>query len=107
MPYHQEAVGIPWQGLDRRLQTLLLGLMRTTGGGLLATSISIAVLLVIPFRNREVWSMYAIPAIGIICTIPLLYVTIFIRLKTNAHTPIVASAVGIVLIVIGATFSLF
>jgi len=41
MPYHQEAVGVAWEQLDQRLQALLLGLLRTVGGGFLAAGISV------------------------------------------------------------------
>jgi hypothetical protein len=76
MPYHQEALGKSWQQLDQNLQALLLGLMRAAGGGLLATGISMAILLLIPFRTGESWSVYSIPAIGLLAAIPALYATI-------------------------------
>jgi hypothetical protein len=106
MPYHEEAIGLPWQQLDQRLRTLLLALMRTTGGGLLAVGISTAILLLIPFRAGEPWSRYAIPAIGLVGGLPALYATILVRSRTHAHTPIAASAAGIVLLAIGFILSL-
>jgi hypothetical protein len=107
MPYHQEALDKPWQQLDARLQALLLGLMRTAGGGLLAGGISATILLLIPFRAGESWSLLAIPAIGLVTVLPTLYATVLIRSRTQAHTPVAASAIGVGLIVIGFIFSLF
>ena len=106
MPYHQEALGIPWQQLDQRLQALLLGLMRTAGGGLLAGGLSTALLLLFPFRAGEPWSYYAIPAIGLVTVVPALYATILIRSRTRAHTPVAAGAAGVGLLVIGFILSL-
>lgn len=106
MPYHQEAIGKSWQQLDQRLQALLLGLMRTTGGGLLAGGISMAILLLVPFRAGESWSRYAIPTIGLVTALPAMYATILIRSRTQAHTPIAASTIGVGLLVIGFILSL-
>jgi len=106
MPYHEEAMGLPWGQLDQRLQTLLLALMRTTGGGLLAVGISAAILLLIPFRAGEPWALYAIPAIGLVGGLPGLYATTLVRSRTHAHTPVAASATGIVLLIVGFALSL-
>ena len=106
MPYHQEALGKSWQQLDQNLQALLLGLMRTAGGGLLATGVSVAILLLIPFRAGESWSKYSIPVIGLLCAIPALYATILIRSRTQARTPVVASSIGVGLIMIGFILSI-
>ena len=106
MPYHQEALGKPWQKLDPRLQALLIGLMRTAGGGLLAAGVSIAILLLIPFRAGETWARYTIPVIGLVAGLPSLYATILIRSRTQAHTPVVPSAIGVGLLVIGFILSL-
>lgn len=106
MPYHQEALGKSWQQLDQNLQALLVGLMRTAGGGLLATGVSVAILLLIPFRAGESWSKYSIPVIGLLCAIPALYATILIRSRTQARTPVVASSIGVGLIMIGFILSI-
>jgi hypothetical protein len=106
MPYHQEALGKSWQQLDQNLQVLLLGLMRIVGGGFLATGLCELLLLLIPFRAGESWSMYSIPAIGLLTAIPTLYVTILIRYRTQAHTPVAASSIGVGLLVIGFILSI-
>jgi hypothetical protein len=106
MPYHEEAIGLAWQQLDQRLQTLLLALMRTTGGGLLAGGISVASLLLIPFRAGEPWTQYTIPAIGLVGGLPGLYATILVRSRTRARTPVAATAAGIVRVIVGFILSL-
>ena len=106
MPYHQEALGKPWRQLDQNLKVLLLGLMRTAGGGLLVAGVSASILLLIPFRAGESWSTYSIPAIGLLTAIPALYATIVIRSRTHAHTPVAASSMAVGLLVIGFILSL-
>jgi hypothetical protein len=106
MPYHEEAIGLPWKQLDQRMQALLLALMRTTGGGLLAGGISIAILLLIPFRAGMSWARYTIPVIGLVGGLPTLYATILVRSRTDARTPVAASATGVVLLIIGFILSL-
>jgi len=44
MPYYRLTPGKPWHALDLQLQALLLGLMRSAGGSLLAAGISSLVL---------------------------------------------------------------
>jgi hypothetical protein len=107
MPYHQEAVGMPWQQLDPRFQALLLGLLRVAGGGFLTAGISVGILLILPYRGAEAWSRYAIPVIGLASGVPALYATILIRARAGARTPVAASAAAIGLIVTGFILSLF
>jgi hypothetical protein len=106
MPYHQEAVGIPWSQLDPRFQALLLGLLRVAGGGFLTAGICVAILLLIPFRGDEAWSRYAIPVIGLASSVPALYATVLIRARTGARTPVAASGAAVGLIVAGFVLSL-
>ncbi|MFN6354193.1 MAG: hypothetical protein ACK40D_15110 [Cyanobacteriota bacterium] len=105
LPYHQQALGIPWRSLDPALQALLLGLMRTAGGGCLATGVAIACLLLIPFRAGASWVLTAIPAIGLLIALPALQATLLIRRRTGAHTPVAAAAAGVALLVAGALAS--
>ena len=105
MPYHREAVGRPWQDLDPRLRALLLGLMRVAGGGLVASGLALAVLLAFPFRDGLAWSRWALFLIGLAATLPSLYATVSIRLRTGARTPVWVSVAGVALIGLGAVLS--
>ena len=106
MPYHQEALGVPWPQVDPRLQTLLLGLMRTAGGGLMASALAIAFMLWIPVRAGEVWVLYAIPVVGLTTAAPALNATILVRRRTGARTPVLPAAAGVGLILLGAILSM-
>jgi hypothetical protein len=106
LPYHAEALGKPWSELEPRLQALILGLMRATGGGMLGGGVSAAILLVIPFRAGESWSVWALPVVGFVTVLPTLYATLLVRSRTGAHAPVWASLAGIGLIAIGLILSL-
>jgi hypothetical protein len=105
MPYHEAAVGVPWTQLDPRLQALLLGLLRATGGGLLTGGLALAVLLAVPFRAGETWPLWALPLVGLATVLPTLYATIYIRVRTGANTPVWLSAAGLALVALGAVLS--
>ncbi|MGB2933041.1 MAG: hypothetical protein WBB88_11915, partial [Methyloceanibacter sp.] len=59
--YHETAVGVPWDQLDSRLQTLLLALMEVAAGGWLALFVLTMALLFGPFRRGEHWARVIIP----------------------------------------------
>jgi hypothetical protein len=107
MPYHQEALGQPWEEVNPPLRSVLLALMRTAGGGLLASGISVAMMLFFPFRAGEAWACYAIPLVALVTAAPALYATMLVRARTRAHTPVAAGAAAIVLIVAGVVASFF
>ena len=106
MPYHQEALGMPWDQVDPRLQSLVLGLMRTAGGGLVASAVAIAIMLCIPFRAGEAWPRFSIPIVGFATAGPALYATVLVRRRTGARSPVPAAAAGVGLIVLGIVFSI-
>jgi hypothetical protein len=105
MPYHRQAVGLPWHELDPRMQALLLALMRGTGGGFVAAGLALAIMLALPFRDGEGWSRWALALVGAAATLPSLYATVSIRLRTGARPPVGVSAAGVGLVALGALLS--
>ena len=106
MPFHQEALGKTWEQVDPNVQALLLGLMRSAGGGLMTSGIGVAILLFIPFRAEATWATYSIPAIGLLMALPVLYSNLFIRSRTQAHMPVTGVSMGVGLIVVGFIMSI-
>ena len=107
MPYHQEALGQNWDQLDRRLQTLLIAFIRGGGGIQVGASISVLIMLFIPFRLGELWAHYAIPTVFLITCLSALYGTLLVRSRTHARTPIAPVAAGVVLTIVGFILSFF
>ncbi|MGF1536474.1 MAG: hypothetical protein ACFB4J_08340 [Elainellaceae cyanobacterium] len=101
MPYHALAVGQSWDQIPPEFQALILGLMRATGGGWLATAIAMAIILFRPFKRGELWARWAVPFIGLTTAVPLLYLTLSIAIRTPATSPWIAALLGVVLEIAG------
>lgn len=106
MPYHSDALQASWEELDSELQALLLALMRGVGGGWLAASLSVAFLLVFPFRAGETWARYAIPVVGLAAALPSLYAALYVRSRTPASPPVSLVVLAILLLIVGFFISL-
>jgi len=106
MPYHSLALSKSWSEVEPEVQTLILALMRVTGGGFLTASLAIFVLLVIPFQTQEAWAIYTVPAIALITSGSSFYATYLVRLKTPGNPPIKLSLLSIGLTIIGFVFSI-
>ena len=105
MPFHQDALGKTWEQVDPNVQALLLGLMRSAGGGLMTSGIGVAILLFIPFRAEAIWAIYSIPVIGLLMALPVLYSNLFIRSRTHANMPVTGVSIGVGLLVFGFIMS--
>jgi hypothetical protein len=105
MPYHAVALGRSWADVDQVLQILLLALIRALGGACLATAFAMGILLVIPFRKGVFWARWAIPVVGLVAQLPLLYATLSVALNTPATPPWKGVLLIIVLLITGFILS--
>ena len=100
LPYHQAALNMPWEALDFRLQTLLLGLIKAAAGGMLATAAGGFSILFLPFRAGASWANWALLAILLCGGLPTIYATNRVWRKTGASTPqlpaILVVALGVI-----------
>jgi hypothetical protein len=106
MTYHAEALGLSWSELEEKIQVLILALMRAAGGGFLATGLAISVLLIIPFRAGDRWSIYTIPAVSLCTSIGTLYATLLVKTKTPGKPPVAFSFLALALTMIGFILSI-
>ena len=106
MPYHGAIIHSDWPSLSASAQLLYLGMMRTEGAGMLATSLAIAILLWIPFRQGQRWSYWAIAAVGLVEHLPTLAMTFHVAHVTDARPPWVAVLVATLLLVAGLILAL-
>ncbi|MEL6494049.1 MAG: hypothetical protein AAFQ41_02865 [Cyanobacteria bacterium J06623_7] len=88
MPYHRVALGKSWQEIEADTQTLILALMRATGGGLISTAIAILVLLYIPVRAGEIWASYSIFFVSLGSSCGSCYATFLVKQKTPGNPPL-------------------
>ena len=107
MPYHKDAVEKSWGDIDKKFQILILAFMRAIAGGWLTASISIVFLVAIPFQDGELWSIIAIPIIGLVMTLSTLYASLYVKRNTDAKPPIGLVILAIVLLGFGFILSLF
>jgi hypothetical protein len=105
-PYHEEALGRKWESLDASLQTLLLGMQKIIGGGLLAVLVGALFILFEPFRRGEHWATWALLLVFLAIQVPTLYATMLIHRRTGARTPVTPTATSIVLSVAAFALSL-
>jgi hypothetical protein len=106
MPYHGDAVELPWSEVDSKHQILILALMRASGGGWLATGISMAFLLAFPFRSGETWSVFALPLVGLSAAISTLYAALFVKKNSQANPPAGLVGAAILSILLGFVLSI-
>jgi len=105
LPYQQAAIGTDWSDLTLGQQIQFLSLMKVSGGGYLATAASLNVLLWIPFRRREAWARWAIPAIGIPALLIVNYAGLTIIRNTPGRPPLIAGIIGVMLLIAGFALS--
>lgn len=87
MPYHQEAVGVPWGDLPPRIQKFLLASLHGGGMSMILFGTSVLILLLIPFRRGEVWSRWALAVLCVPAQLATLYLALDLHLSTRASTP--------------------
>jgi hypothetical protein len=106
MPYHADAVGMSWDEVPHAFQILIIALMKSLGGALLAIVVTLGGILFVPFRKNELWAKYLLPVGAFVYTISALYVTLSVRATTPAEPPWIAVVAGMVLTLVGFLLSL-
>jgi hypothetical protein len=88
MPYHQQALGVPWNELGEGPRVLLWMMVKLIGAEALLLGISSLLITLIPFRKHERWAVFALPALAFLTNCVFLFAVIFVRYKTGAETPV-------------------
>jgi len=104
MPYHAVAVGRNWQDVDPGMQVLIIALMRVSGGGWLATSLGIALMIWARNKYKQLFFSAALVLIGLGCVIPTLIATLYVRNNSPANPPWIAATLAILILVIAFIF---
>ena len=88
MPYHLEALETSWDEIDAKYQFLLKALLN--GGGFfgLANGLFMLVILLIPFRQGELWAGYAVGFIGLVGCLPLGFIVHAVEKNTAGNPPL-------------------
>jgi hypothetical protein len=102
MPYHAQVLGQPWSALDPRLQTIILGMLRVAGAGLLSSGCAVLWLL-LPIGRGQPWAAWAALSVVLAVTVPILYVVLWLRRQSpGARTPVIPTVAAMALAIIAA-----
>ena len=106
MPYQATVLGRPWSELDHRLQSVILGMLKVAGGGLLGYGVALLWLL-LPLHRGEAWAAWAALTMSLAALAPILYTVVWLRrIEPSAKTPVIPSIAVLVLVVLGSTIFL-
>ncbi|RWU03272.1 hypothetical protein DWB63_11750 [Pseudodesulfovibrio sp. S3] len=87
MPYHLEAIGVPWETLPETLRFMFLLFMNGVGVGFICVSAAMLVMLFVPFRRGERWADLTLPGIGLAVSGMLVVMMCSIMQHTTARPP--------------------
>ena len=106
MPYHATVLDKPWDALEPRLQTIILGMLKVAGGGLLGYGVALLWLL-LPLHRGEAWAAWAALTVSLVVCGPILYVVVSLRrFEPKARTPVVPTIAVLILVIVATVFSL-
>ncbi len=101
MPYHAAVLGRPWATLEPGLQSIILGMLKVAGGGLLGFGCTLLWLL-LPLQRGEAWAAWAALTVSLAASLPILYVVLWLRrISPGAKTPVVPTLAVIALAIVG------
>ena len=106
MPYHLKALETSWEEIDPKYQFMLRALLNGGGYFGLSTGLFMLVLLLIPFRQGELWAGYAIGFIGLIGILPLGLIVRSVKKNTAGNPPLIVMVI-VNLLLIGGLISFF
>ena len=104
LPYHGEAVGMPWQSVPVNSRVLFLALIHVVGALGISLGCAVITMIVIPFRRAEPWADWIIPVVLLMAQLAGLRVTLEVAAKTGAHAPWEAVLAGVLTTVLGTAF---
>jgi hypothetical protein len=107
MPYHAAVAGRSWQQLEPGVRTIIIGMLRIVGGGLITGAVATVWLTLALFQGVD-WAVWGLLSVTLTSCLPALYVTMWLRrVQPAARTPVLAAAVALAIGVAGSALSLF
>ena len=101
MPYHERALGMTHEQLQPAVAALFLTMMRVIGASFLSIGVALALLVKGPFSKGDRWAWWIILFMGLICLVPLLFIT----LKVGIYSPWWVVAILIILEIVALAIS--
>ncbi len=104
MPYHLKALETTWEEIDIKYQFMLRMLLNGGGYYGISCGLFMLTLLLIPFREGQVWAGYAIGIIGLVGALPLAIIVYTVKTKTKGNPPLWIMVVVNLLLIVGLLF---
>ena len=105
MPYHSDAVSMPWTRVAPATRYLLLALMRATAGGFISLAFAIIFLQYKFSMERISWIPVLILLLGTISMVCTSYATLILRFHTPGRPPFADVVIGELLLIAGFIFN--
>jgi hypothetical protein len=106
MDYHKMAVQKEWTDLALEIQTLILALMRTVGGGFISVALVLMILQTEFNKSHDRRIAITIFIVGVVLNLCTLYATILVRTKTKGRPPTYLTILLLVMLVLGYFFNI-
>jgi hypothetical protein len=87
MPYHGDALDVPWEALPLHHQGFMLGVIKGMGAGSIGVSLALLIMIAVPFRRGEAWARWAVPVVGSTFTLLTAHAAYTIDVRTAASPP--------------------
>jgi len=106
MPYHRQAVELPWEEVPIAFQKLILALMKALGGAYLAIGITIYFLQIHVNKTQNKLVVIILFVSGMIVTTSSLYASLMVRINTPGKAPYHLALLGVILLIVGFYYNL-
>ncbi|MCI4669187.1 MAG: hypothetical protein MRZ79_13715 [Bacteroidia bacterium] len=88
MPYHLQALETSWEDIDQKYQYMLRALLNGGGYYGISSGIFMAILLIIPFGEGQMWAGYTIGLAGLAGALPLTWIVYGVKTNTKGNPPL-------------------
>jgi hypothetical protein len=105
LPYHEQALGQSWVELTPSFRSLYLMMCRAIGVPTAIAALALLALLIFAWRRGERWALWAVPLLTLGYGLPMLAITVWVRVETGAETPTLALAIGNALALLATALS--
>ena len=106
LPFHEEAAGMSWDSIDKRLQNVIITILRISGLGFLIIFLFLSVFSIINYFKHDPLIKFSIPSIAIIYCFGLFLFNFQLFRRTKAKTPWIGSIIAMIMILSGFVISI-
>ena len=103
--FHEDASGVSWESLDKRLQCVILALTRISGLGFLVVALILLVFPTVNYFRQDEFIRYSMPILSLIFCTGLFVVNYILQKQTQSKTPWVGALMSIFAIIAGMILS--